>query len=79
MSATPTRSQLKKDFFARKITLPEFKELMLTAMRYRGVYIIPGRKPQWSGPFRSTFEEADHDNAPYYDQGYAVDVYQEQQ
>ena len=76
--AKQTRSQLKKDFFSGKITLNEFKDSLEDALRYRGFYIKPNGRPKWSGPFRNTREEADADNAPYFDQGYPVDVYIEQ-
>lgn len=74
----PKRSQLKKDFFSGAITLKDFKNGLKDAFRYRGYYMKPGMKPKWSGPFRDTMEEADMDNAPYFNQGYDVDVYVEQ-
>lgn len=73
-----SRSQLKKDFFSGKITLEEFKTSYDETLRYRGFYMRPGKKPRWSGPFRDTREEADTDNAPYFDEGYDVDIYIEQ-
>jgi len=78
MANKPTRSQLKKEFFTGNISLSEFKKQLNFVMRYRGFYMIPGKKPRWSGPFRDTRPEADADNAPFFDQGYKVDVYEEQ-
>lgn len=72
------RTQLKKDFFSGKITALEFMTALEEALRYRGFYVKPGKKPKWSGPFRNTRREADDDNAQYFDAGYNVDVYIEQ-
>lgn len=76
--ANPTRAQLKKDFFSGKITVKEFKKGIKEALHYRGFYFKSGKKPKWSGPFHDTREEADADNAPYFNAGYSVDVYIEQ-
>lgn len=75
---TPTRSQLKKDFFSGQITVKEFKKGIKEALRYRGYHMKPGKRPKWSGPFHDTRAEAEADNAPYFDAGYSVEVYTEQ-
>lgn len=76
--ANQKRSQLKKDFFSGKITTSEFITALKDALRYRGFYVKPGQRPKWSGPFRDTRQEAEQDNAPYFNAGYTVDVYIEQ-
>lgn len=74
----PTRSVLKKQFFAGKITAAEFTSLIGEVIRYRGFHFKDGGKPKWSGPFRDTRQQANDDNAPWFDEGYSVDVYEEQ-
>lgn len=71
-------SALKKAFFAGEIEVEEFNAGLALALRYRGYYVKPGKKPKWSGPFRATQHEVDQDNAPYYDQGIPVFTYTEQ-
>lgn len=78
MATKPTRSFLKKQFLSGLLSIEEFKEQLVFTYRYRGFYIQPGKKPKWSGPYRNTIEEAERDNAPYWDKGYAVDIYIEQ-
>jgi hypothetical protein len=78
MNNKPTRTQLKKSFFSGHLNAQQFKDAIEDASRYRGFYVIPGQKPKWSGPFRDTKKEAQDDNAPYFNQGYHVDVYEEQ-
>lgn len=73
-----TRSQLKKNFLSGKITEAEFQESLKEIMWYRGYYQKPGKNPKWSGPFRDTREEAEDDNAPYFNAGYQVGIYEEQ-
>ncbi len=74
----PTRSQLKKEFFAGEINVSKFKKLLEDTTRFRGFYWKGTGKPKWSGPFRETMAQADKDNAPFFNQDFSVDIYIEQ-
>jgi hypothetical protein len=78
MAKKPTRGALRKDFFAGTIDLQTFKSGLMALIQYRGFHMKHGQRPQWSGPFHDTIEEADADNLPFFNQGFEVDVYQVQ-
>jgi hypothetical protein len=79
MAIKPSRAALQKEFFAGNLTYTDFKAQIETRIKFRGFYIQPGKKPQWSSKYwRDTIEEAIEDNMPWRDKGYLVDVYTRQ-
>jgi hypothetical protein len=78
MATQPTRSQLKKQFLSGQITADSFHDQLQHTLRYRGYHNLPGQNPKWSGPFHTDKQDAEDDNAPWFDLGHKVGIYTEQ-